>query len=183
MEIESLLSGDAELPMLEYGGAVYLRGQIADFADEICALLDAAQVPHDAAIGVVARNRPLHQAAILGLIARGRIASMIYAFQSPKLVATDLAANRFAAVIADEMDWSAEAVEAARTCGTLGIALNSVTEAVAPLPALEPAARQRDRSGNPVQRHHRTAKADCRQQGDHGPRARNDHRIGHGHPR
>jgi acyl-CoA synthetase (AMP-forming)/AMP-acid ligase II len=137
MEIESLLSGDAELPMLEYGGAVYLRGQIAEFADEICSLLDAAQVPHDAAIGVVARNRPLHQAAILGLIARGRIASMIYAFQSPKLVATDLAANRFAAVIADEMDWSAEAVEAARTCGTLGIALNSVTEAVAPLPALE----------------------------------------------
>jgi long-chain acyl-CoA synthetase len=166
MEIESLLSGDAELPMLEYGGAVYLRGQIAGFADEICAMLDAAKVPHDAAIGVVARNRPLHQAAILGLIARGRIASMIYAFQSPKLVATDLTANRFAAVIADDMDWSAEAVEAARTCGTLGI----------------PAARQRDRSGNPVQRHHRTAQADCRQQGDHGPRARNDHRIGHGHP-
>lgn len=125
MGTDDLLTGDADFPALEYRGALFTRGQIADFAIRICKLLDAANVPRDAAIGVIARNRPLHQAAILGLIAHGRIASMIYAFQSPKLVAADMFANSFAAVIADEDDWSEEAIKAAQNCGTLGIALDS----------------------------------------------------------
>lgn len=137
MEIESLLSGDAEFPMLEYGDTVYSRGQIAGYALDICALLDAAQVPKDAAIGVVARNRPLHQAAILGLIARGRVASMIYAFQSPKLIAADLTTNRFAAVIADEADWSPEAVAAAEKCGLVAIKLDLLAHTVTLVPGLE----------------------------------------------
>lgn len=137
MDIASLLSGDAEFPMLEYGGAVYSRRQIADHAHNICALLDAAQVPNDAAIGVVARNRPLHQAAILGLIARGRVASMIYAFQSSKLIATDLTTNRFAAVIADEVDWSSEVIGAADKCGILAIRLDSEAHTISVVPGLE----------------------------------------------
>lgn len=137
MVSDSLLLGDADFPMLEFGGHIYSRGQIAAHAQAICALLDSAQVPHDAAIGVVARNRPLHQAAILGLIARGRVASMIYAFQSPKLVAADLTANRFAAVIAEDLDWSGEAIEAARETGALGIALNTANEAIGLVPPLD----------------------------------------------
>ena len=125
METDDLLTGDADFPALEYKGALFSRGQIAVYADQICALLDAAQVPKDAAIGLIARNRPLHQAAILGLITQGRIASMIYAFQSPKMISADLLANRFAAVIADVEDWSAEAIEAAQSCGTLGVVLDS----------------------------------------------------------
>lgn len=125
MGTDDLLTGDADFPALEYKGALFSRGQIAVFADQICALLDAAQVPPDAAIGVIARNRPLHQAAILGLIARGRVASMIYAFQSPKMIAADLLANQFAAVIADVEDWSVEAIAAAQSCGTLGVALDT----------------------------------------------------------
>lgn len=131
MGTDDLLTGDADFPALEYRGALFTHGQIASFANQICTLLDAADVPRDAAIGVIARNRPLHQAAILGLIAQGRIASMIYAFQSPKLVAADMFANRFASVIADKDDWSEEAITMAQSCGTLGIALDSSSLAVA----------------------------------------------------
>jgi long-chain acyl-CoA synthetase len=127
MTIDGLLSGEPDFPMIEHCGRLYSRRQIASFADKILGLLDAASVPHDAAIGVVARNRPMHAAAILGLVARGRIATMIYAFQSPVALASDLAATGFAAVIAEAEDWSPQAVEAARSRGTLGIALDSAT--------------------------------------------------------
>jgi long-chain acyl-CoA synthetase len=137
MGTDDLLTGDSEFPMLEYEGALFSRGDIAGFADQICALLDAAQVPRDAAIGVIARNRPLHQAAILGLIAQGWIASMIYAFQPAKMIAADMRANRFAAVIADAQDWSTEAIDAAQSCGTLGVALDSMASKVTVVTGLE----------------------------------------------
>jgi acyl-CoA synthetase (AMP-forming)/AMP-acid ligase II len=135
--IDNLLAGEPDFPMIEYGGATHSRGHIAGCADAILSLLDEAGVPADAAIGVVCRNRPLHAAAILGLITKGRIATMIYAFQSPVALARDLAETGFAAVIAEGSDWSAEAIAAAKTCGTLGIALDSTTEAIALAPGLE----------------------------------------------
>jgi long-chain acyl-CoA synthetase len=135
--IDSLLDGEPNFPMIEYGGALTSRGQIAGYADQILGLLDGAHVPADAAIGVVCRNRPLQAAAILGLIAKGRIATMIYAFQSPVALARDIAETGFAAVIAELSDWSAEAIAAAKACGTLGIALDSATGAIARARGLE----------------------------------------------
>ena len=137
MDIANLLVGEADFPMIEHGGTLYSRGQIAAFADAMLGLLDAGGVPADAAIGVVARNRPLHAAAILGLVARGRIATMIYAFQSPVALASDLSATGFAAVIAETEDWSEEAIAAAGALGTLGIGLNSLSLVVASVPGLE----------------------------------------------
>lgn len=137
MDIENLLVGEPDFPMIEHGGTVYSRGQIAEFAEVMLGLLDAHGVPADAAIGVVARNRPLHAAAILGLVARGRIATMIYAFQSPVALASDLSATGFAAVIAEAEDWSEEAIFAATARGTLGIALDSAGLSVATVSGLE----------------------------------------------
>lgn len=130
MNISDLLSGEPDLAMFEFRGELFSRGQMAVSADAVLDLLDAARVPADAAIGVVGRNRPLPGAAILGLVSRGRIATMIYAFQSPTALARDLAATGFAAVIAEAEDWSEEAMAAARACGTLGIALNSSDQTV-----------------------------------------------------
>jgi long-chain acyl-CoA synthetase len=94
-------------------------------------------VARDAAIGVVARNRPLHAAAILGLISRGRIATMIYAFQSPAALASDLAITGFAAVVAEAADWSEDAIAAARAHGSLGIALDTASGGVATTDGLD----------------------------------------------
>jgi long-chain acyl-CoA synthetase len=135
--IENLLVGEPDFPMIEYGGRLYARGEIAGFADQVLALLKAAGVPRDAAIGVVGRNRPLHAAAILGLVSHGRVATMIYAFQSATALATDLASTGFAAVIAENEDWSAHAIEAARTRGTLGISLDTDSGGVSLVPDLE----------------------------------------------
>jgi long-chain acyl-CoA synthetase len=137
MEIENLLLGEPDFPMIEYGGTLYSRGQMAGFAQAVLGLLKAAGAPVDAAIGVVGRNRPLHAATILGLVASGRIATMIYAFQSPAALASDLATTGFAAVIADNADWSTEAIAAASARGTLGVALNSENMSVALVPGVE----------------------------------------------
>lgn len=136
-DIDNLLVGEPDFPMIEYGGRLYSRGQTAAFAHAILALLDGAGVPRDAAIGVVARNRPLHAAAILGLVSRGRIATMIYAFQSPVALASDLAITCFAAVVAEVADWSDEAIAAARAQGTLGIALDAASGGVAIVTGLD----------------------------------------------
>ncbi|MEY2926542.1 MAG: hypothetical protein RL367_1019, partial [Pseudomonadota bacterium] len=137
MTTEDLLVGDADFPMIEYGGTLYARGAIAGFADAILGLLEGAGVPEDAAIGVVGRNRPLQAAAILGLVSRHRIATMIYAFQSPVALASDIATTGFAAVIAEGADWSDEAIAAAAAHGTLGISLNTATRGVGLVPGLE----------------------------------------------
>jgi long-chain acyl-CoA synthetase len=137
MTIENLLIGEPDFPMIEYGGVITTRGEIAAFAEQILGLINKAGVPVDAAIGVVGRNRPLHAGAILGLVSQGRIATMIYAFQSPAALARDLEANGFAAVIAEVADWSPEAVDAAKLHGTLGISLDTVSGNVGLVPSLE----------------------------------------------
>jgi long-chain acyl-CoA synthetase len=137
MMIENLLIGEPHLPMIEYGGTLYSRGQIADYACTILALLNSAGVPRDAAIGVVGRNRPLHAAAILGLVSDGRIATMIYAFQSPAALAKDIASTGFSAVIAEPEDWSADAVAAASESGALGIMIDTAAGSAALVSGLE----------------------------------------------
>lgn len=97
--------------------------QIATVADRVTALLDLAGVPLDAPIAVAARNRPAIGSAILGLIETGRTVSNLYAFQPPAALAADLTAARFSVFIAEERDWTAEVLDAAKALGILGIAL------------------------------------------------------------
>src|SRR3546814_13708284 len=76
------LRSERSRPLFAYAGTEYKRGEIADFAERVVSLLDAAQVPLDAKVGVVVRNRVLHAAALLGLIGHGRPLTTIYAIQS-----------------------------------------------------------------------------------------------------
>lgn len=109
---------------MDYRGLVFSKGDIAGLADRTLALLDEAGVPRGAAVGVIVRNRPLHAAAMLGLIAGDRWLTTIYAMQSPQAIAEELRESRFAAVIADAIDWSPEVVSAAAEVGTLGLKLD-----------------------------------------------------------
>jgi long-chain acyl-CoA synthetase len=123
-ELHAALHSQGDRPMMEYRGEVFTRGQIAGYAAHILALLEAGDVPADASIGIVMRNRPLQGAAMLALIAAGRPLTSIYAFQAPALLARDVIETRFAAVIADIEDWSAELHEAADAVGAVGIMLS-----------------------------------------------------------
>jgi acyl-coenzyme A synthetase/AMP-(fatty) acid ligase len=113
-----------EETIMDFAGQFFSRGEIAGFAEQIIALLDESGVPQDAAIGLVMRSRPLHIAAVLGLVCFRRPLTSIYAFQSPALLARDILETRFAAVILDDEDVSNEAQEALQRVGAVGICLN-----------------------------------------------------------
>ena len=135
-----LLDGDPTDPMFEDGSKVRSRADVNAAVDKLLRLLDETGAPPDAAIGVVGRNRPLHGAAVLGLLAAGRGVTMIYAFQSPESLAADIRSSAFAAIVADQQDWSPEVEAAARETRTAGVSLLSDRFDCALRPGLETSA-------------------------------------------
>jgi acyl-CoA synthetase (AMP-forming)/AMP-acid ligase II len=119
--LQDVLAGGGDRPAIEFRGHWYSWHDLKDRADAVFVLLDDAGLPPEAAIGLIARNRLDHAALILGCAARGRSLSMIYAYQSPEALATDLAALKLRAVVADRQDWAGPAIAAARSTGTVGI--------------------------------------------------------------
>lgn len=118
------LAGYGNAPCIEFEGRWLTGARITGYVDAIDAELRKAGVPDGAPVGVVARNRPPHAAAVVGLLAAGRWVSMIYSFQSPAAIAGDVAELGLAAVVADRQDWTEPVIEAARRTGTAGIAVS-----------------------------------------------------------
>lgn len=124
-ELSAIMHRDPAKPIVEYKGRVFSKGNYAALADQIIALLDENGVSASASIALVTRNRPLHAACILGLVANARWLTSVYVIQSPQAIAQEIEESRFAAVIADADDWTEPLVESARRCGSLGIMLNN----------------------------------------------------------
>jgi acyl-coenzyme A synthetase/AMP-(fatty) acid ligase len=123
-------------PAIEFGGT-WLRGDdLTGSVDAIDSLIGAASVGERDEIGLVVRNRPHHAAAIVGLLARRRSFSQIYAFQSPAAIAADIETLRPGVVIADRDDWTAPVIAAAARVGSIGVAHQSAAPHVALLPEL-----------------------------------------------
>ncbi|MGV0792160.1 class I adenylate-forming enzyme family protein [Mycolicibacterium sp. XJ1819] len=112
-------------PCMEFERRWYSGDEVATLINELIAELDHADVPADGLIGLVARNRLPHAAAIVGLVAARRSMAMIYSFQSPESVARDIEKLKPAAVIAERTDWSPAVLEAAKRCGSVGVALEA----------------------------------------------------------
>jgi len=115
---------EPERPIVEYKGRQFSKGEYAALADRTVALLDAAQIDQRLSIGVIVRNRVLHAAAMVGLIAHDRWLTAIYAMQSAEAIADEIRESRFAAVIADAEDWTGPMLEACRAVGAIGIMLD-----------------------------------------------------------
>lgn len=136
-KLREAVHADPDKPAMEFKGRVFNGSEIAGNADRTQALLDGAGIAPRASIGVVVRNKPLHAAAMLGLLTGDRWLTTIYAMQAPASIAQELRDSRFAAVIADRIDWTPEVVEAARECGTLGLVLDlDAAESIALHPEL-----------------------------------------------
>lgn len=118
------LAGYGEAPCIEFEGRWYTGAEIAAYAGAIDDELRAAGVADGAAVGVVARNRPPHAAAVVGLLAAGRWVPMIYSFQSAEAIGRDIEQLELAAVIADREDWTEPVIAAAQRTGTAGIAVS-----------------------------------------------------------
>ena len=127
-QLRTALQTDPDKEIIAYKDLTFTRRDITDIGDRVVSLLTEAGAPPDAAIGIVTRNRPLHGAAIVGLIAREWPLATLYAFQSPQLMAKDVEEARFAAVVADDQDWSPELVDQVRRMGCVGIRLSLEAE-------------------------------------------------------
>jgi acyl-coenzyme A synthetase/AMP-(fatty) acid ligase len=118
------LAGYGDAPCIEFNGRWYTGAEIAAYAAAIDEALRAAGVADGAAIGVVARNRPPHAAAVVGLLGGGRWVSMLYSFQSAEAIGRDIEQLELAAVVADREDWTESVVAAAHRTGTAGVAVS-----------------------------------------------------------
>ena len=118
----------------EYRGVAYRWRDLVAIGEALEAILAAHGVPSDVPVGIIARNRPILGAAIVGLVTHYRPVTMIYSAQSPDAMAGDIARLRLAAIVADPQDWAAPQIAAAQSAGTLGIATGDLT---APFKAVE----------------------------------------------
>lgn len=135
--LKAALEGPADFVLFEYRGHDYTRGRIDDWARRLVALLDEAGVAPDARVGVIVRNRVLHAAAMLGLIAHGRPLTTIYAIQSPEAMAAEIAETGFGAIVADRADWAVPVLHAVTALGAVGIVLDHEDDTIACLPGLD----------------------------------------------
>ena len=131
------------VPALEFQGRWYDWSAVAEGADGICRPLEELGVQRGMAVALVARNRPGHVAALLGLLARGFRVRMVYAFQPPRQLAAELAALNVAGVVLDAEDAHESVLQALRERSLLTIAVAGLLDTPArvlvpggaPLPA------------------------------------------------
>lgn len=83
--------------------------------------LDAA-IGDSPIVGLVARPRPWHVAAMAADVMAGRATAMIYCAQTTTGIAADIEKLRLPAVVADRQDWDDRSIAAARAVGTIAIA-------------------------------------------------------------
>ncbi|EQA97659.1 class I adenylate-forming enzyme family protein [Sphingobium baderi] len=131
--LRAAIHATPERPVMEFKGRVFTAGELATYGDALIAMIEAAGVPEDAAIGIILRNRPIHAAVVQGLVAMRRPITTIYSMQSAQAIAADLDASRFAVVVADQEDWSEPVAAAARRNNTVAIALDLGAESAVEL--------------------------------------------------
>lgn len=137
-ELPSLLTIDHQGPAIEFDSRQYDWDWMRAVIRMLDEALDRGGVSRDAPVGIVARNRPAHAAAILGLIAGSRSISMIYAFQSSTALAADIERLGLEALVADISDWAEPARVAAARTGTVAIGLqHDANEPVSRLEGLD----------------------------------------------
>ena len=125
------LASYGDRPCIEFEGRWYSGAEVAAYGAAVTAQLDAAGLAPDAPVALVVRNRYPHAAAVIGALAAGRPAVMIYSFQSPEAIAADIERVDAAAVLAEPQDWTDPVRAAAHRSGAAGVALGAEVTAVA----------------------------------------------------
>lgn len=120
--IARTLREGGDRPALEFDEVWSSWADLSGVAADLTAQLDH-RAPEARRIGLIARNRPVVLAAMLGLIAGGRSIVMIHAAQAPERLAEELRRLRLAAVVGEGLFWSDQAVAAAREAGSLQLTL------------------------------------------------------------
>lgn len=110
--------GDA----VEFEGRWYSWGELRGVAAKVTALLDAS----DAAIVMIARNRPSAIAAEFALVAAGRTIKMVYPFQSASGIAANVERLAPGIVVGEEREFSPELRAVMASGGMAGIVVSEM---------------------------------------------------------
>jgi acyl-coenzyme A synthetase/AMP-(fatty) acid ligase len=143
--VKEALSRDEDAAVLEYEGRWRRWGELRRVADQLARLIAASGAGENAPIAFAPRNRPSAVAAELGMIAQGRTIQMIYAFQSPKGLASDIVSLQPGLVVLMEEDVSDEVLDALKANDVAAIILGDMVATAAP--GLE-TTRRRDSAGH-----------------------------------
>lgn len=123
--IKNAIRANPEAGAIQFQGHWKAWSTLTVLSQRIIELLDGAKVGVEFPVGLVARNRPGHIAAMTAALLSERCIGMMYSTQSPERMATDITKANFAAVIADEQDWNVHTIAAAKQIGCVAIAINS----------------------------------------------------------
>jgi acyl-coenzyme A synthetase/AMP-(fatty) acid ligase len=122
----------------EHRHVPYRWRDLVAIGDALESALEKAGVPRHAPVGIIARNRPFLAGAILGLVTHRRPVTMIYSAQSADAMASDIAKLALASIVADQQDWAAPQIAAAKSTGTLGlVATGDLADAIVAVPGLD----------------------------------------------
>ena len=127
-KLRAAMAAKPEAMGAEYRGVAYRWRDLVAIGAALESVLQAHGVPPGRPVGIIARNRPILSAAIVGLVTHYRPVTMIYSAQSAEAMAGDIARLRLAAIVADPQDWAAPQIAAAQGAGTLGIATGDLAE-------------------------------------------------------
>lgn len=122
LSIARTLREGGSAPALEFDGRWHSWSDLAGLADRLVAQIET-ECAGARRFGLVARNRPVVLAALLGLIARGHTVVMLHGAQKAERLAAEIAGLNLAAVIAEEAFWPDPVLAAASSVGTLAIVL------------------------------------------------------------
>lgn len=121
--MRDLLAGDPDSPWIETRGRWIAKGEVRKIADAVLDRIEAAGIPATAPIGLIARNRAPHVAALFGLLSRRRHIVMLHAYQAREKLAAEIGGLAMAAVVGAEGDWDDGLRDGVSGAGMLGIVL------------------------------------------------------------
>lgn len=123
---------------IDFAGIDYSWGQIAAAVSAIEAAMDAMDLPLDARVGVMLRNRPGHVAAIIAVLSTDRCLVTLNPILPDERLAGDVDALDLPLVIGDEDDLARPlVVEALGRAGSAVIAIDALLDGVRLLPGHE----------------------------------------------
>jgi acyl-CoA synthetase (AMP-forming)/AMP-acid ligase II len=122
--LRSVLALDPSAPAIEFERRWHTWGELRAIVDGTDALLGRAGIGEHACVGVLLRNRPELVAGLVCVLASGRCLVSVNPLAGTARLSEELHDLRLPALLGHEEDWrNPSIVDAARSAGTLGIAL------------------------------------------------------------
>ncbi|WP_374526921.1 class I adenylate-forming enzyme family protein [Novosphingobium sp.] len=134
-KLRAIMAIDPARAEIDFEGRDYSWGDLARVVQGIEAALDGMNLPAEARVGVMLRNRPGHIAAILAVLSTDRCLVSLNPILPDKKLFADIATLGLPAIIADEGDVERAGIaEAFTRAGSAVIAIGARLEAVRLLP-------------------------------------------------